>query len=103
MMPQTTRNRNGNANGAATGTHGAANRLPEAFTGRAVPGERPAADKRPVVAVFCYEGPDSTVGRAQSRLSAALVRRGVAVHLFARHEFPADDLAVTVHAVGDPG
>ncbi len=63
-------------------------------------GEAVGHDGRPVLAVFCYEAPDSVVGRYTTRLTAALARRQVAVHLFSRHDFPAAAVNVAVHAVG---
>jgi glycogen(starch) synthase len=58
-------------------------------------------DGRPVLALFCYEAPDGVVGQSVAGLASALARRQVAVHLFARHDFPAVAVNVTVHAVGE--
>lgn len=52
------------------------------------------------LAVFCYEGPDSPVGRHAANLAAAHARRGHAVHLFTR--LPVEKLAgVHCHATGE--
>jgi glycosyltransferase involved in cell wall biosynthesis len=83
----------------SNGSHArTANRLPPLLAG---PPAR-KGDTRPVLALFCYEHPDSPVGRFIGRLAGALARRS-AVHVFARHGFePAS--AAAVHAVGEcPG
>ncbi len=52
------------------------------------------------LAVFCYEGPDSPVGRHAANLAAAHARRGHAVHLFTR--LPVEKLpGVHCHATGE--
>jgi glycogen(starch) synthase len=56
------------------------------------------------LAVFCFLEPDSLVGRNVARTVAALARKHVPVHLFARHDFGDAVPGATVHAVGDcPG
>ncbi len=52
------------------------------------------------LAVFCYEGPDSPVGRHAASLAAAHARRGHSVHLVTR--LPAEKLpGVHCHATGE--
>jgi hypothetical protein len=78
----------------------------------APPAAAPAPEARPehelgrpqgqaVFAAFCYEDPDSFVGRYAVRTVAALAENGTPVHLFARRPFPADEPGVRAHAVGD--
>ncbi|MFN4260073.1 MAG: glycosyltransferase family 4 protein [Gemmataceae bacterium] len=70
------------------------NRLPE-------PDYR--APTPPILALCCFQEPDSMLGRYVSQLASCLAERSqVEVHLFTRHLF--DDLAPCVHhhAVGDP-
>jgi glycogen(starch) synthase len=65
-------------------------------------GEAVGHDGRPVLAIFCYDAPDGLVGQSVARLASALARRQqVAVHLFARYDFPTAAVNVTVHAVGE--
>jgi glycosyltransferase involved in cell wall biosynthesis len=79
-----------------------AGRLNGAFADWLGAGEEARPERRPALGVFCYEAPDSVVGRHVARLSAALARRKVPVHLYSRHDFPAP-AGVTVHAVGEGG
>jgi glycogen(starch) synthase len=58
-------------------------------------------ETRPVLAVFCYEDPDSVVGRFVTNASSALARRGVAVHLFARQDFDRVTANVVTHVLGE--
>src|SRR5208337_1455727 len=65
-------------------------------------------DDRPegqaVFAAFCYEDPDSFIGRYVSQTAADLAENGTAVYLFARRHFPGDEPGVRTHAVGEcPG
>ncbi len=60
--------------------------------------ERP--ETRPALAVFCYEDPESVVGRFVTRLASALTRRDIAVHVFSRRDFALDALGVASHALG---
>jgi glycosyltransferase involved in cell wall biosynthesis len=86
-----------NGNGAPAP---AVRRLPAADAN----GTAAAPDDRPTLAVFCYQAPDSPVGRNAARTVAALARREVPVHLFARHDFGDAAGGAAVHAVGDcPG
>jgi glycosyltransferase involved in cell wall biosynthesis len=62
----------------------------------------PPQDTRPVLALLCYEGPDTPVGRYVAGLVALLARRQhTAVHLFTRTEFPQSAPGVAVHPVGE--
>jgi glycosyltransferase involved in cell wall biosynthesis len=65
------------------------------------PAVQTADDSRPAVAVFCWEPPESPVGRAVLQTVAALARRQTRVHLFSR--FPCDLDIPDLHdrAVGD--
>src|SRR5271157_2840812 len=62
-------------------------------------------DDRPggqaVFAAFCYEDPDSFIGRYVSQTLADLAENGTTVYLFARRHFPGDEPGVRTHAVGD--
>jgi glycosyltransferase involved in cell wall biosynthesis len=80
-----------------------AGRLNGAFAEWMANGEGAGHERRPALAVFCYETPDSVVGRHVARLTAALARRQVPVHLYSRHDFPDAPARVTVHAVGEAG
>jgi glycosyltransferase involved in cell wall biosynthesis len=55
---------------------------------------------QPVLAVFCYEDPDSFVGQYVSWTAAILARHGTTVHLFARRPFADGVPGVFSHAVG---
>jgi glycosyltransferase involved in cell wall biosynthesis len=67
-----------------------------------VPKERDEAENtRPVLAVFCYEDPDSVVGRFVTRLATALAKRQAAVHVFSRRDFDLDAAGVGCEALGD--
>ncbi len=52
-----------------------------------------------VVALFCYEPPDSFIGQYVCQLATALSKRQLAVHIFARKAF--DLPGVASHPVGD--
>jgi hypothetical protein len=62
-------------------------------------------DERPLgqaaFAAFCYEDPDSFIGRYVSQTAADLAGSGTTVYLFARQSFPEDELGVRTHAVGE--
>jgi glycosyltransferase involved in cell wall biosynthesis len=65
-----------------------------------VPVERHVhGDSRRLLAMFCFENPNSVIGRFTSAVSAALVARHVPVHIFSREAF--DIPGVHSHAVGD--
>jgi glycosyltransferase involved in cell wall biosynthesis len=66
-----------------------------------VNGYVPHHDARPTLAVFCYEEPDSAVGRCLAKTVTALARRQLPIHLFARHAFDLEAADVQVHTVGD--
>lgn len=55
---------------------------------------------RPVVAVFCCDGPDSFIGRHVRQVVAALAARGRKVHVFSREPFSFEQPSVRVTAVG---
>lgn len=52
-----------------------------------------------VVALFCYEPPDSAIGQYVGQLAAALAKQELAVHIFARTPF--DLPGIASHPVGD--
>jgi glycosyltransferase involved in cell wall biosynthesis len=60
-----------------------------------------AAKTRKALAVFCFEGPDSPIGRYLSQIAAALASRQTPVHIFSRHPFDVSGQRISVHAVGD--
>ena len=60
-------------------------------------------DEQHSLAVFCYEEPDSTVGRFVTKAARALAKRRVPVHIFSRQAFASDEPTVHVHAVGTCG
>jgi glycogen synthase len=53
-----------------------------------------------VVALFCYEAPDSGIGQYVGQLAMALSKRQLAVHIFACKAF--DLPGIASHPVGDP-
>ena len=57
-------------------------------------------DEQHVLAMFCYEGPDSTVGRFVTKAARALGGRQVPVHIFSRQDFELASPGVHVHPVG---
>ena len=59
-----------------------------------------SAPSGPVAAVFCYEAPESPVGRYVGKMVQALAMRNVKVVLFCRLPFAIDRTGVLVHAVG---
>jgi glycosyltransferase involved in cell wall biosynthesis len=85
-------NGNGNGNGAR---HAAYNRLP--VNGDSQPHEEAA------LALFCFESPDSVVGRDLISLAAVVARRGSPVHVFSRRGFATDAAGVSIHVLGDCG
>lgn len=62
----------------------------------------PVEPARPVLALFCYEAPETPVGQYVSKLVDALSRRLVDVHLFTRLPFAIDGAKVRVHQVSPP-
>ena len=58
------------------------------------------ADSRPLLAIFCYEAPDSVVGQFVTQIARALAKRQVAVHIFSRRDFDLDALGIGSHALG---
>jgi glycosyltransferase involved in cell wall biosynthesis len=112
-----TENRNGNGNGTGTETEAPdaraavleralANGKVEEGPREELPppglnGDGPREDGRPALAVFCYEGPDSPVGRFVANLAAALARRGTPVHLFVRRGPELAATGVSVHVLGE--
>lgn len=60
-----------------------------------------AEEPRPVLAVFCWEHPDTPVGQSALRTVTALARRRNTVHLFVRVAVPLLLPDLHVHVVGD--
>jgi glycosyltransferase involved in cell wall biosynthesis len=80
------------------------NRLNGTYTWPPVSEDGQRQDALPPLALLCYEGPTSAVGRFVSKLAAALARRRrLAVHLFSRTAFEPALAGVSVHEVGDCG
>jgi glycosyltransferase involved in cell wall biosynthesis len=65
------------------------------------PSAKKADESRPVLAVFCWEDPDTPVGQAALQTVAALARRGTSVHFFGRVAGPLTVPGLQIHAVGD--
>jgi glycosyltransferase involved in cell wall biosynthesis len=57
--------------------------------------------EEPALALFCFEEPDSVVGRDMTRLASVLVRRGIPVHVFSRRGFATDAAGLSIHVLGD--
>lgn len=57
---------------------------------------------RLVLALFCYENPDSPVGQHIAQVAVGLARRQVDVHLFTRRPFEIAIPGIYDHAVGEP-
>lgn len=53
-----------------------------------------------VVAMFCYEEPDSAVGRFVAETARVLAKQSTQVHIFSRHSFETISPDVYVHQVG---
>ncbi|HXG11566.1 MAG TPA: glycosyltransferase family 4 protein [Gemmataceae bacterium] len=69
------------------------------------PGRNGKGPHRPgplVLALFCYENPETPVGQYAIRLARALAKRQTSVHLFTRRPFEPGTAGVYVHAVGEP-
>src|SRR5271157_4524713 len=66
----------------AAGRRNLATRLPAALNGYDFP---PQA--RSVLAVFCYEAPDSVMGQFVAKTVLALAEREFVIHLFSRRDF----------------
>jgi glycosyltransferase involved in cell wall biosynthesis len=58
-------------------------------------------EDRPALAVFCWEHPDTPVGRSVAQTIAALARRKTLVHLFAPVSFDLDLPDLREHLVGE--
>jgi glycosyltransferase involved in cell wall biosynthesis len=67
------------------------------------PAAKRADESRPILAVFCWENPDTPVGHAALQTVAALADRGTAVHFFGRSSVPLNVPTLHVHTVGDSG
>jgi glycosyltransferase involved in cell wall biosynthesis len=65
------------------------------------PAVKTADQTRPILAVFCWEHPDTPIGRAVVQTVAALARRKTLVHLFAPSSFGLDLPELREHPVGD--
>jgi len=57
-------------------------------------------DPKPALAFFCYEDPQSEVGRYVGQAALALAGRQTPVHLFCRKAFDLKHPSLTLHAVG---
>jgi glycosyltransferase involved in cell wall biosynthesis len=62
---------------------------------------KPADEPRPVLAMFCWEHPDTAVGQSVIQTAAALARRRTTVHLFGRFPAPLNVPYLHDHPVGD--
>jgi glycosyltransferase involved in cell wall biosynthesis len=60
-------------------------------------------ETRPALAVFCWEHPDTPIGKSVAETVAALGRRKQVVHLFSRQPFGIDVPGVHAHPVGESG
>jgi glycosyltransferase involved in cell wall biosynthesis len=65
------------------------------------PAEKSPSPVRPALAVFCWEHPDTPVGRCISQTLAALARRQTTVHLFSRYPLGLNLPDLHEHAVGE--
>ncbi len=65
------------------------------------PSVKRADELRPVLAIFCWEHPDTPVGQSALLTAAALARRRTTVHLFGRVTVPLNVPGLHIHAVGD--
>jgi glycogen(starch) synthase len=65
------------------------------------PAVKKADEVRPVLAVFCWEHPDTLVGQSALQTAIALARRRTTVHLFGRVAPSVDVAGLHIHAVGD--
>jgi glycosyltransferase involved in cell wall biosynthesis len=61
----------------------------------------PAPDDRPVLAVFCYDEPDSATARFVANIAGPLAAGKVALHLFTRQDPGLDVPGASVHVLGD--
>src|SRR5438874_390725 len=64
-------------------------------------GYETAAESPPILAVFCYEDPDSPIGQIVAQTAVALAKRQTVVHLFSRRDFELDAVGVFCNALGD--
>jgi glycogen(starch) synthase len=65
------------------------------------PAVKKADESRPILAVFCWENPDTPVGQAALQSATALAHRGTTVHFFGRVAVPLNEASLCIHAVGD--
>jgi glycogen(starch) synthase len=65
------------------------------------PAPKSAGAIRPVLAVFCWEQPDTPIGQAVCQTVTALVRRQTVVHLFSRFPIPLTVPGLHNHPVGE--
>lgn len=63
--------------------------------------EMPAGHARHAVAMFCFEGPDSAIGRHVAKTAMALARRQTPVYLFSRHNFGLTLPSIYGYSLGD--
>jgi glycosyltransferase involved in cell wall biosynthesis len=57
--------------------------------------------EQPILAIFCYEDPTSSVGRHVAGLATSLARRNLGIHIFARRDFELEKVGVSTHPLGD--
>lgn len=69
--------------------------LGEYLNGQVVP-----TDDRGTLALFCFEPPDSFIGKYMAKLAGALVARKVEVHIFSQEPFELTAAGVRAHPVG---
>ena len=80
----------------------AVNRLHDAFPELPdLNGNQVHLDPQPVLAVFCYEDPDSIVSQFVGKLAGALASQQIDMHLFLRKGFELDATGVSVHVTGE--
>ncbi len=96
------------ANGHANGTLAHREALPERTENRLDeyatppgPNEASSLDRRKTLTLFCYDTPESIVGRFVSQLAEALTRQDIDLHLFARHDFQLEAPNVFLHVLGE--
>jgi glycogen(starch) synthase len=65
------------------------------------PAAKTADDWQPALAVFCWENPDTLIGRSVAETVVALARRKQIVHLFSRQPFAANVPGLHAHPVGE--
>jgi glycosyltransferase involved in cell wall biosynthesis len=64
-------------------------------------GDGPREGEQPVLALFCYEEPDTDVTRFLAQMATGLVGRGVVLHIYARKAFTLDAPGAVIRVLGD--